>query len=181
MRSLRLMIAGIVVLGLLSAQAPPASKAAAPPFKVGEVAMAYSMFGWIQVRILEIRGNEYRIQYMDRNDMWVKASNLRRPTAATTSSGVGRLPPGGGAKQAPALCPTELDGIYEDHIGLLSIAFHAGKATVTQPLPGTFEAECRMQGNRILLQRIGGRENLLLLRKDDRTLEDRDAGTVTRR
>lgn len=180
LQTFRLLLATAVVLGVLSAQTPTASKAA-PSFKVGDIAMAYSMFGWIQVRILEVRGNEYRIHYMDRTDMWVKASNLRRPTAAMTSSGAGRVPPGGGAKQAPGPCPASLDGTYEDHIGLLSIAFRAGKATVTQPLAGTYEADCRTQGNQILLQRIGGRDSLLLTRKDERTLEDRDAGAITKK
>ena len=77
----------------------PAANAA---FKVGDIAMAYSMFGWIQVRILEIRGNQYRIQYMDRSNMWVKASNLRRPTAASTRSGAGSVPPGGATKSGAA-------------------------------------------------------------------------------
>lgn len=83
---------------------PPATARPATPqsanaaFKVGDIAMAYSMFGWIQVRILEVKGDQYRLQYMDRSDMWVKASNLRRPTPLATQSGVGSRPPGGATK-----------------------------------------------------------------------------------
>lgn len=73
---------------------PATTQAAKAAFKVGDIAMAYSMFGWIQVRILEVKGDQYRLQYMDRSDMWVKASNLRRPTPIATQSGVGSLPPG---------------------------------------------------------------------------------------
>jgi len=72
---------------------PP--RAAGAPFQVGDIAMAYSMFGWIQVRILEVKGDRYRLQYMDRSNMWVKASNLRRPTSPATRSGAGAVPPGG--------------------------------------------------------------------------------------
>ena len=87
---------------IATAQPPSAARPALPQqqaakagFKVGDIAMAYSMFGWIQVRILEVKGDQYRLQYMDRTDMWVKASNLRRPTPVATHSGVGSLPPGG--------------------------------------------------------------------------------------
>jgi hypothetical protein len=158
--------------------APQASNAA---FKVGDIAMAYSMFGWIQVRILEIRGNQYRIQYMDRSNMWVKASNLRRPTAVATRSGAGSVPPGGATKSDAGSCAGKLDGTFADQLGLLSIVFRSGKATVTQPLAGTYEADCRIQGNRIVLQGARAKDNLVLTRKDDRTLEDRDAGTITRK
>lgn len=81
---------------IATARAPGTAQAAPAPFKVGDVAMAYSMFGWIQVRILEVKGDQYRLQYMDRTNMWVKGSNLRRPTAARTRSGAGSVPPGGG-------------------------------------------------------------------------------------
>jgi hypothetical protein len=159
----------------------PAGPAANAPYKAGDIAMAYSMFGWIQVRILEVRGSEYRIQYMDRSDMWVKASNLRRPTAAMTRSGAGSVPPGGRPKGGPMPCDVRLDGTYADPLGRLSIVFRAGKATVTQTSGGTFEAECRMQGSQITLQGPRPQNTLVLTRRDDRTLEDRDAGALTRK
>ncbi len=84
---------------IATARPPAAARPATPhaansAFKVGDIAMAYSMFGWIQVRILEVKGDQYRLQYMDRSNMWVKARNLRRPTRAGTRSGAGSVPPG---------------------------------------------------------------------------------------
>ena len=92
---------------LATVRSPSAAPAAARPsadgtaFRVGDIAMAYSMFGWIQVRILEVKGDQYRVHYMDQTNMWVKARNLKRPTAMATRSGVGALPPGAAKENRP--------------------------------------------------------------------------------
>lgn len=155
---------------------PAISSSAGAPLKVGDTVQVYYIFGWTKVVILAIKGDQVRVRYPDNQEIWVQTKHLRRisGTALTAHSA---------ASQSSGLssCAGKLEGTYGDRTGLLSIVFRLGKARVTPRAAEAYEADCRMLGDRIVLRGTRPQDILALTLKPDGTLENRQAGTLTRK
>jgi hypothetical protein len=153
--------------------APSAAKAAAGgPFRVGDTVEVYSLFGWVKVQIVAMRGSALRVCCVDGQRLNVDIKNLRKAHGSSASARFAPDP------KPDFGCAGKIDGAYSDDVGALTVTFTAnGKAKVTQ-FSGTFTADCQIRGDRIVLRGPQEQDSVQLTRKSPTMLDADGIGEI---